>query len=166
MAELPRQPVQLPRYVSDEVDGSLDLVGIGAETDAFARLVASCDLVPPLAVGLFGDWGSGKSFLIDAVKPPTGPEYADRAEGVPSRHDSDPYRRAATRAHEGRSSEVGSRTPTKYTTPQREGQRTTATTPTRSAFDQVRPPAKNTGTGQGTPRPTSSPPVRLRAPGA
>lgn len=66
--ELPRQPMPLPRYASDRVDGSVDLVGIGAETDAFARLIASCDLVPPLAVGLFGDWGSGKSFLIDAVK--------------------------------------------------------------------------------------------------
>ena len=45
-----------------------DLVGIQAEVDAFAYLIASRALVPPLAVGLFGDWGSGKSFFMRSLQ--------------------------------------------------------------------------------------------------
>jgi peptidoglycan hydrolase CwlO-like protein len=45
-----------------------DFVGISAEVDAFAYLIASRSLEPPLAVGLFGDWGSGKSFFLDAIR--------------------------------------------------------------------------------------------------
>src|SRR6266516_740220 len=64
----PRQPATLSAYVSDSVDGSADLIGISGEADAFAYLVASKELAPPLAIGLFGDWGSGKSFLMRAVQ--------------------------------------------------------------------------------------------------
>ncbi|BCJ46958.1 hypothetical protein GCM10010168_35220 [Actinoplanes ianthinogenes] len=64
----PRQPVDLPAYASDRIDAGHDLIGIAAEADAFAYLLASRDLTPPLAIGLFGDWGSGKSFLMQAVK--------------------------------------------------------------------------------------------------
>lgn len=67
--EFPRQPVHLPAFVSDHVArAGRDLIGIGTEVDAFAHLLASTDLVPPLAVGLFGDWGSGKSFMMSAVR--------------------------------------------------------------------------------------------------
>lgn len=45
-----------------------DLVGIGAEVDAFAYLIAAKDLKPPLAIGLFGDWGSGKSFFMESLR--------------------------------------------------------------------------------------------------
>ena len=45
-----------------------DFVGNSAEVDAFAYLLASRNLEPPLAVGLFGDWGSGKSYFLDAIK--------------------------------------------------------------------------------------------------
>jgi hypothetical protein len=64
----PRQPVDVPMYASDRIDASQDLIGIATEADAFAYLIASRDLTPPLAVGLFGDWGSGKSFLMRAVQ--------------------------------------------------------------------------------------------------
>ena len=63
----PRHPVDLPVYAPDRINAEHDLVGIQAEADAFAYLIASCDLRPPLAIGLFGDWGSGKSFLMRAV---------------------------------------------------------------------------------------------------
>lgn len=65
--ENPRRPVDLPVYAPDRIDAEQDLVGIQTETDAFAYLIASRDLRPPLAIGLFGDWGSGKSFLMRAV---------------------------------------------------------------------------------------------------
>jgi KAP family P-loop domain len=45
-----------------------DFVGIGPEVDAFAYLVAARALIPPLAIGLFGDWGSGKSFFMQALQ--------------------------------------------------------------------------------------------------
>ncbi len=46
----------------------IDLVGIGPEVNALAYLIAYRDLIPPLAIGLFGDWGSGKSFFMQALK--------------------------------------------------------------------------------------------------
>jgi hypothetical protein len=65
--ENPRRPIDLPVYAPDQIDAECDLIGIDAEADAFAYLIASCDLKPPLAIGLFGDWGSGKSFLMRAI---------------------------------------------------------------------------------------------------
>jgi hypothetical protein len=66
--ENPRRPVDMPRYAPDRIDGQRDHIGIATEADAFARLIVSCDLTPPLAIALFGDWGSGKSFLMRAVQ--------------------------------------------------------------------------------------------------
>jgi hypothetical protein len=45
-----------------------DLVGIGAEVDAFAYLMAAKALKPPLAIGLFGDWGAGKTYFMQSLK--------------------------------------------------------------------------------------------------
>ena len=76
----PYQPPEreLPAYAPDEprtrrppsLPGAEppDLVGITAEVDAFAYLIASRALTPPLAVGLFGDWGSGKSYFLRSVQ--------------------------------------------------------------------------------------------------
>jgi hypothetical protein len=44
-----------------------DSLNIDRYVDAFARVAASKSLKPPLSVGLFGDWGSGKSFFMDRV---------------------------------------------------------------------------------------------------
>jgi len=53
---------------SADVRTERDLIGIGAEVDAFAYLIASKALKPPLAIGLFGDWGSGKSFFMESLR--------------------------------------------------------------------------------------------------
>lgn len=60
----------LPRVAVLDADtpGTDDWVGIGPEVDALARLMVSPSLHPPLAVGLFGDWGSGKSFFMQAIR--------------------------------------------------------------------------------------------------
>ena len=74
-------PVDIPNYKADHgAPASLasDLVDIRAEVDAFAYLIASRGLKPPLAIGLFGDWGSGKSFFMGAVR-----ERIDRLTGDP-----------------------------------------------------------------------------------
>ncbi len=41
-----------------------DLLGIGAEVEALADLAAAWSVVPPLSIGLFGEWGSGKTFFM------------------------------------------------------------------------------------------------------
>jgi hypothetical protein len=71
-------PQALPRYDTDAVgsagagragDGEPhDLVGITPEVDALAHLLAAKDLQPPLAIGLFGDWGAGKTYFMRALQ--------------------------------------------------------------------------------------------------
>jgi hypothetical protein len=61
-------PVEVPDYKADTSVTGDDLVDIRAEVDAFAYLLASRSLKPPLAVGLFGDWGSGKTFFMQSVR--------------------------------------------------------------------------------------------------
>ena len=75
--ENPRRPVDLPQYAPDRIDSRQDHIGVATEAEAFARLIASCDMSPPLAIALFGDWGSGKSFLMSSVR--------DRLEALTAR---------------------------------------------------------------------------------
>jgi len=44
-----------------------DSLGAKDEAQAFARLLASKALAPPMAVGVFGEWGAGKSFFLKLV---------------------------------------------------------------------------------------------------
>ena len=57
-----------------------DHLNVDAEARAFARLIASSSFKPPLAIGIFGRWGSGKTFFmsriekeLDALSPLTEP---------------------------------------------------------------------------------------------
>jgi hypothetical protein len=61
----PRFPVS--GFAADTT-GDHDWIGIGPEVNAMAYLIAAKSLIPPLAIGLFGDWGSGKSFFMGALK--------------------------------------------------------------------------------------------------
>jgi hypothetical protein len=55
-----------------------DTLNVKDEAHAFARLAASRALIPPLALGVFGEWGSGKSFFMRLIR-----EHVDRlAEGA------------------------------------------------------------------------------------
>jgi KAP family P-loop domain len=45
-----------------------DLVGIRRDVEALAYLATSTKTTPPLSIGLFGDWGSGKTFFMSALK--------------------------------------------------------------------------------------------------
>lgn len=82
----PRAPVNVAGFSTDDISSpdmpQQDLVGISPEANALAYLVASRDLAPPLAVGLFGDWGSGKSFLMRDVRNRVGGLVA-LSEGQP-----------------------------------------------------------------------------------
>lgn len=57
-------------YAGFEPDGhnSNDKLDISTNVDSFAKLLAAKELEPPLAIGLFGYWGSGKSFFIQRLK--------------------------------------------------------------------------------------------------
>ncbi|MDA0179089.1 P-loop NTPase fold protein [Solirubrobacter phytolaccae] len=51
----------------DSADG-IDRLNITADANALADVIAAKSTVPPLSIGLFADWGSGKSFLIRKVQ--------------------------------------------------------------------------------------------------
>jgi hypothetical protein len=57
----------LPSFSADIAAGE-DLIGIKQDVEAFAKLIASRTVTPPLSIGLFGDWGSGKSFFMQQLR--------------------------------------------------------------------------------------------------
>lgn len=44
-----------------------DLLDVGEEARAFARIAASRGTRLPLSIGVFGEWGSGKTFFMDSM---------------------------------------------------------------------------------------------------
>ena len=56
-------------YVSDSVpcEGLGDELGIGDDVGTLCSVVLAKDVHPPLAIGLFGDWGTGKSYFMEAM---------------------------------------------------------------------------------------------------
>ncbi|MDH3379667.1 MAG: P-loop NTPase fold protein, partial [Gammaproteobacteria bacterium] len=66
--QLTRQVYRSPLvgYDADSLDGD-DLLEIKDEVNAFSYVLASSAIKPPLALGLFGDWGSGKSFFMQEM---------------------------------------------------------------------------------------------------
>ncbi|MEO1711815.1 MAG: P-loop NTPase fold protein, partial [Bacteroidota bacterium] len=61
----PKPPVR-SSYSPDTSSGE-DQLEIMHEVQSFANLIASQDLQPPLSIGLFGDWGTGKSFFMEKL---------------------------------------------------------------------------------------------------
>jgi peptidoglycan hydrolase-like protein with peptidoglycan-binding domain/cell division septum initiation protein DivIVA len=53
----------LPGFAADAADGTA-LFGVGERVEFLASVLTSQSLETPLAIGLFGDWGSGKSFFM------------------------------------------------------------------------------------------------------
>lgn len=59
----------IPEFHSDvPSNNNIDCLNIGMDVNAFAKLIANKSLQPPLAIGLFGKWGSGKSFFMEEVE--------------------------------------------------------------------------------------------------
>ncbi len=55
-----------PGFAQEATRGQ-DLLGIRKDAVALAVLLASTSLAPPLALGLYGNWGSGKTFFMRAL---------------------------------------------------------------------------------------------------
>lgn len=54
-------------YVPDTIDVITDDIGIGEDVETLASVILAKDVVPPLAIGLFGEWGSGKTFFMRSI---------------------------------------------------------------------------------------------------
>lgn len=62
------EPETLISTFHADATGGRDALGITPYVNAFAALIASRTLVPPLSIGLFGEWGSGKSFFMHRLR--------------------------------------------------------------------------------------------------
>jgi hypothetical protein len=63
------QVVLASGYTSDSVGaGVVDRLEIEREVQVLAHLLASRAVKPPLSLGLFGDWGTGKSFFMSMLR--------------------------------------------------------------------------------------------------
>jgi hypothetical protein len=60
--------IRLAGYDPDTVSGVRDRLGVERDVAALSALVAAERISPPLSIGLFGDWGSGKSFFIERMR--------------------------------------------------------------------------------------------------
>jgi len=68
LAPDPAVAAQVAGFRSDGVTDQTDLLDIKQDVTALASVIAAREVEPPLSIGLFGDWGSGKSFFIDSMK--------------------------------------------------------------------------------------------------
>jgi hypothetical protein len=54
-------------YQSDQASGQ-DQLGVEGEVNAVCEVITDPEVKPPLAVGLFGAWGAGKSFFMEKMR--------------------------------------------------------------------------------------------------
>jgi len=67
-AENPFSPIYRPFYLTEgNHDGTIDQLEFEEDINSFASVIALNSVKPPLAIGLFGNWGSGKSFFMDKL---------------------------------------------------------------------------------------------------
>jgi KAP family P-loop domain len=55
-------------YVSDVVRREDDALGIDVDVQTLCSVILARDVSPPLSIGLFGDWGTGKSFFMERMR--------------------------------------------------------------------------------------------------
>ncbi|WP_395515543.1 P-loop NTPase fold protein [Pseudorhizobium flavum] len=67
--EVPRRAQLYADLGSDSPDRAdlIDKLGVADEAHAFARVAAARNVTTPLAFGIFGEWGSGKSYFMRLI---------------------------------------------------------------------------------------------------
>lgn len=65
------RPPQIAKVVADDAESGADELDVTRFARAFAAVIASRQLTPPLSIGVFGDWGSGKSFFMRLMRTQT-----------------------------------------------------------------------------------------------
>ena len=65
--DAPLREQQRAKVASDLPDGT-DLLDIRREVKALSAVISARDTSPPLSIGLFGDWGTGKSFFMNRME--------------------------------------------------------------------------------------------------
>ncbi|NOD89462.1 MULTISPECIES: P-loop NTPase fold protein [unclassified Ruegeria] len=76
------QVLHVPNTQNDLTDQKKDLLDVKEEARAFARLIASTKFKPPLAIGVFGPWGSGKTFFMNQIEEAIGKLEDQKVRGV------------------------------------------------------------------------------------
>lgn len=66
-----RAPTSIASYTSDRADKGEDALDVTRYASAFAAVLAAESVSPPLSIGVFGDWGSGKSFFMRLMQDET-----------------------------------------------------------------------------------------------
>jgi len=70
--QAPRPPLEvkpsLPNIDADTPSVKVDLLNITPEVEGFAKIIAAANVKTPLSIGLFGDWGSGKSTFMEQLQ--------------------------------------------------------------------------------------------------
>ena len=61
------EPPFLAGYIPDSSDLEHDDLGVRMDVQTLTAVILARDVEPPLAIGLFGDWGTGKSYFMDAM---------------------------------------------------------------------------------------------------
>lgn len=56
-----------PGYDSDVVGGE-DMLEIEGSVNAICAVIAAKSVLPPLSIGLFGEWGAGKTFFVEKMR--------------------------------------------------------------------------------------------------
>ncbi len=81
-APAPESPLTPIIGAASDRPGGEDLLSLATEIDALSALVASRETRTPLSIGLFGDWGSGKSFFMQKMDERIR-EFRDAARAAP-----------------------------------------------------------------------------------
>jgi hypothetical protein len=55
-------------FRSEGRDDTPDDLGVATDVQTLCSVILSRDVSPPLSIGLFGDWGAGKSFFMDRLQ--------------------------------------------------------------------------------------------------
>ncbi len=84
-ADLTPAPPDRPLYSNDGMPAD-DSLGMQTQAEDFARLIAARDVEPPLAIGLFGEWGVGKSYFMRCMR-----DAVDKLVKMRKADDSAPY---------------------------------------------------------------------------